>query len=82
MKQLKAADGSATLPLKEWQRPKRTVRTFTVKVAGKNVEAVTTKGERYTYLVVDGVDMYTDGLLKEGINYKVEEVKEPEPAPA
>ncbi len=64
------------LELKEWERPTRVVREFNIKVGGKNIECVTTRGERYTYLTIDGVDLYTDGLLEEGKAYKVREMKE------
>lgn len=74
-KQITAADGSS-LPLREYKRPQRTVRTFVVYVSGKKVECVTTKGERYTYLHLDGTDYYTDGLLTDGGKYKVSDIKE------
>lgn len=63
----------AALELKPWKRPSRTVRTFNVYVKGKKVECVTTKGERYTYLCVDGTDFYVDALLTENEKYKTQE---------
>lgn len=66
------------MELKEWPRPQRTVREFKVKVGGKNVDCVTTRGERYTYLSIDGTDYYTDGLLEDGKAYKVREKVETE----
>ena len=76
-KELVGSKGEA-LELKDWPRPQRTVREFKVKVGGKNVDCVTTRGERYTYLNVDGTDYYVDGLLEDGKAYKVREKAEAE----
>lgn len=77
--ELVAPDGSA-FPLKKWARPGKTVSEFKVKVKNKNVDCVTTKGEKYTYLNVDGVDYYVDTKLDEGKSYKVREIKYEEAA--
>jgi hypothetical protein len=63
-------------PLGEYERPKRVVKTVNILLKGKKTEAVVTKGERYTYLTVDGVDMWIEGQLEEGGKYSVKEVKE------
>jgi hypothetical protein len=70
------ASSGESLPLKQYARPSRIVRAFNLYVSGKKVEAVTTRGERYTYLNVNGVDYFTDGLLQEGGKYKVRAVAE------
>lgn len=77
--ELVASDGSA-FPLKKWARPGKTVSEFKVKVKNKNVDVVTTKGEKYSYLNVDGVDYYVDTKLDEGKMYKVREIKYEEAA--
>lgn len=80
IKNLVAADGSKLL-LAQYPRPKRVVKTYNIKVSGKNVEVVVTRGEKYTYLTLDGIDYFITGVLTEGASYKVENVKE-EPAKA
>ena len=76
VKEIVPSAGGTALPLIPWATPKRTVRTFNIKIGGKNVPVVTTKGERYSYLTVDGAEVYTDGLLDEGKSYKVQAIKE------
>lgn len=63
----------AALEAKPWKRPSRVVKTFNVYIKGKKTEAVTTKGERYTYFNVDGIDYYVDGLLTENEKYKFQD---------
>ena len=67
---------NAALPLKQYPRPKRVVRTFNIYLSGKKMDVVTTRGEKYTYMTLDGVDYYVDACLDTDGRYKVVEVKE------
>ena len=80
VKEIIPSAGGEALKLLPYATPKRVVREFNIKIGGKNVKCVTTKGERYTYLTVDGTEVYTDGLLDEGKSYKVQAIKEKEAA--
>ena len=76
MKQLVDSISGAVFPLKQYPRPKRVVAVFNVIVSGKKVEAVSTRGEKYTYLNLDGIDFYVDGRLQDGQRFRVVEVED------
>lgn len=76
MKQLVSTTDSTALPLEQYPRPKRVVATFNIFVSGKKVEAVTTRGEKYTYLTLDGIDLWVPGRLATDSRWKVVEQKE------
>ncbi len=80
LKQFVDTASGAALPLKQYPRPKRVVATFNIIVSGKKVEAVSTRGEKYTYFTLDGVDHYVDARLQEGQRFRVEAVKEQQTA--
>ena len=81
MKQLTSTTDSTVLNLLQYPRPKRTVAAFNIFVSGKKVEAVTTRGEKYTYLTLDGIDYWVPGRLATDSRWKVTEVKETEATP-
>ena len=66
----------AAYKLEQYPRPQRVVATFNVIVSGKKVEAVSTRGEKYTYLNLNGIDYYVTGRLQEGERFRVEQQKE------
>lgn len=58
--------------LLQYPRPKRVVRSYSIFfVNGKKCEVVVTRGEKYCYLTIEGIDFYINGLLEADGKYKV-----------
>lgn len=71
VKVLVSMDGKVRHDLLQYPRPQRVVRKFDVYLSGQKTEAVTTRGEKYTYITVAGVDFYVNGLIANDSRWKV-----------